>query len=78
MKEVKKTNQFLEILSTGKITKDATNTSDVMNLLTLKEILLSKPKANEVETYTMQPELDEEGIQDTSLIVNRMPLLFDD
>ena len=49
-----------------------------MNLLTLKEILLSKPKANEVETYTMQPELDEEGIQDTSLIVNRMPLLFDD
>ena len=48
-----------------------------MNLLTLKEILLSQPKANEVETYTMQPELDQEGVQDTSLIVNRMPLLFD-
>ena len=51
MKEVKKTNQFLDILSTGRLTKDATNTSDFMNLLTLKEILLSQPKANDVEPW---------------------------
>ena len=80
-KDAKKATKLQTILDSGKITKDATNSSDSSNLISLKDILLSQPKPDEIETYCMQPDpngdQEEAGFDDKSLIINRMPLLFD-